>query len=103
MVKLSNWRGTDSHFAAIDNVRAALEWCFGDNGNVEVGVELAAAAAPVFSAMSFFPNAIAGPRERCSPSTTQHAVGRRQRISRPVSELRRCKPRDQASIPMPPS
>ena len=41
-----------SHFAAINNVRAALEWCFGVNGDAEVGVALASAAAPVFSAMS---------------------------------------------------
>ena len=40
------------HFAALNNVRAALEWCFGANGNVEIGVGLAAAAAPVFLAMS---------------------------------------------------
>ena len=40
------------HFAAINNVRAALEWCFGVNGDAEVGVALASAAAPVFSAMS---------------------------------------------------
>lgn len=40
------------HFAAINNVRAALEWCFGVNGNTEVGVALASTAAPVFSAMS---------------------------------------------------
>ncbi|HWZ71448.1 MAG TPA: winged helix-turn-helix domain-containing protein [Casimicrobiaceae bacterium] len=39
-------------FAAINNVRAALEWCFGTNGNVEIGVGLAAAAAPVFLGMS---------------------------------------------------
>jgi predicted ATPase/DNA-binding winged helix-turn-helix (wHTH) protein len=43
------------HFAAINNVRAALEWCFGVNGNPEVGVGLAAAAAPVFLAMSLLP------------------------------------------------
>ena len=42
------------HFAAIDNVRAALEWCFGPNGNVAIGVGLAAAAAPVLLAMSLF-------------------------------------------------
>ena len=30
----------------INNVRAALEWCFGRNGDVEVGVGLAAATAP---------------------------------------------------------
>jgi predicted ATPase/DNA-binding winged helix-turn-helix (wHTH) protein len=44
-----------AHFAAINNVRAALEWCFGANGNIEIGVGLAAAAAPVFLAMSLLP------------------------------------------------
>ena len=43
------------HFATINNVRAALEWCFGVNGNVKVGVELVCAAAPVFLAMSLLP------------------------------------------------
>jgi predicted ATPase len=43
------------HFAALNNVRAALEWCFGVNGNVEIGVGLAAAAGPVFLAMSLLP------------------------------------------------
>ena len=43
------------HFAAINNVRAALEWCFGANGNVDIGVGLAVAAAPVFLAMSLLP------------------------------------------------
>jgi hypothetical protein len=32
-----------------------LEWCFGVNGNAEIGVGLAAAAAPVFLAMSLLP------------------------------------------------
>lgn len=41
-----------NHFAALNNVRAALEWCFGDNGDVRIGIDLAAAAAPVFLAMS---------------------------------------------------
>ena len=40
------------HFAALNNVRAALEWCFGANGNAEVGAGLVVAAAPVFLAMS---------------------------------------------------
>lgn len=40
------------YFAGLNNVRAALEWCFGANGNVSTGVGLAAAAAPVFLAMS---------------------------------------------------
>jgi tetratricopeptide (TPR) repeat protein len=43
------------HFAGINNVRAALEWSFGINGNVEIGVGLAVAAAPVFMAMSLLP------------------------------------------------
>ncbi|PWT87054.1 MAG: transcriptional regulator [Proteobacteria bacterium] len=40
------------YFAGLNNARAALEWCFGQNGEVKVGIELAAAAAPVFLAMS---------------------------------------------------
>jgi predicted ATPase/DNA-binding winged helix-turn-helix (wHTH) protein len=43
------------HFAGVNNVRAALEWCFGINGNTEIGVGLAAAAAAVFLAMSLLP------------------------------------------------
>jgi predicted ATPase/DNA-binding winged helix-turn-helix (wHTH) protein len=43
------------YFAGLNNVRAALEWCFGDNGSIDIGVRLAAAAAPVFLAMSLFP------------------------------------------------
>lgn len=39
------------YFAALNNARAALEWCFGAEGNVEVGVGLVAAAAPVFLAL----------------------------------------------------
>jgi predicted ATPase/DNA-binding winged helix-turn-helix (wHTH) protein len=41
-----------SHLRYLHNVRAALEWCFGANGNVRSGVSLAASAAPVFFAMS---------------------------------------------------
>ncbi|TWT10668.1 winged helix-turn-helix domain-containing protein [Reyranella sp. CPCC 100927] len=41
--------------ANLNNVRAALEWCFGANGNTGIGLELAAAAAPVFLAMSLLP------------------------------------------------
>jgi predicted ATPase/DNA-binding winged helix-turn-helix (wHTH) protein len=43
------------HFAAVNNARAALEWCFGADGNSDIGVGLAAAAAPVFLAMSLLP------------------------------------------------
>jgi hypothetical protein len=57
----ADWRtlstGTERapHFAALNNVRAALEWCFSAKGNIEIGVGLAAAATPVFSAMSLLP------------------------------------------------
>ena len=44
-----------SHFSAVNNVRAALEWCFDSTGNAEVGVSLAAAAVQVFLAMSLLP------------------------------------------------
>ena len=43
------------YFAGLNNVRAALEWCFGAGGNAGIGVGLAAAAAPVFLAMSLLP------------------------------------------------
>ncbi len=41
-----------AHLGELNNVRAALEWSFGVQGNIETGVRLAAAAAPVFFAMS---------------------------------------------------
>ncbi len=44
-----------AHFAALNNVRAALEWAFGDGGNARLGVSVAAAAAPAFLAMSLLP------------------------------------------------
>ncbi|MCK1391827.1 winged helix-turn-helix domain-containing protein [Bradyrhizobium sp. 1] len=40
------------HFSALHNVRAALDWCFGGGGDVGGGIALAAAAAPIFLAMS---------------------------------------------------
>jgi predicted ATPase/DNA-binding winged helix-turn-helix (wHTH) protein len=43
------------HFAGLNNVRAALEWCFGENGDAALGIGLAAAATPVFLAMSLLP------------------------------------------------
>ncbi len=43
------------HFAALNNVRAALEWSFGKDGDGTIGCGLAAAAAPVFLAMSLLP------------------------------------------------
>ena len=43
------------HVAALGNVRAALDWCFGPDGDPRIGVSLAAAAAPVLLAMSLLP------------------------------------------------
>lgn len=40
------------HFSALHNVRAALDWSFGTGGDAGIGVALAAAAAPIFLAMS---------------------------------------------------
>jgi predicted ATPase/DNA-binding winged helix-turn-helix (wHTH) protein len=40
------------HLTGLANVRAALERCFGPGGDARTGVRLAAAAAPVFLAMS---------------------------------------------------
>ncbi|MGA2291243.1 ATP-binding protein [Bradyrhizobium sp.] len=44
-----------SHFAGVNNVRVALEWCFSSGGNIALGVSLAAAATQVFLAMSLLP------------------------------------------------
>jgi predicted ATPase len=41
-----------ARLADLGNARAALEWCFGAQGDTAIGVGLAAAAAPVFLAMS---------------------------------------------------
>jgi predicted ATPase/DNA-binding winged helix-turn-helix (wHTH) protein len=40
------------YLADLNNARAALEWCFGATGDVEIGIALAAAAMPVFVTMS---------------------------------------------------
>src|SRR5262249_41090538 len=53
----SNGTQRAPYFAGLNNVRAALEWCFGDSGRIDIGVRLAAAAAPVFLAMSLLPEA----------------------------------------------
>jgi predicted ATPase/DNA-binding winged helix-turn-helix (wHTH) protein len=53
----SNGTQRAPYFAGVNNVRAALEWCFGDHGNIGIGVRLAAAAAPVFLTMSLLPEA----------------------------------------------
>jgi hypothetical protein len=49
------WETRPTHLADVDNVRAALEWCFGVNGDLEIAVRPSAAAAPVFLALSLVP------------------------------------------------
>ncbi|QHP69892.1 transcriptional regulator [Bradyrhizobium sp. LCT2] len=49
---LSSGAEREAHLADLNNVRAALEWCFGEGGDPEIGIKLAAAAAPVLLAMS---------------------------------------------------
>jgi predicted ATPase/DNA-binding winged helix-turn-helix (wHTH) protein len=49
---LSNAVERQHCLAGLHNVRAALEWCFGGSGDVQVGVPLAAAAAHVLLALS---------------------------------------------------
>jgi predicted ATPase/DNA-binding winged helix-turn-helix (wHTH) protein len=41
-----------SVIADLNDVRAALDWCFGEDGNDAIGVELASAAVPIFFTMS---------------------------------------------------
>jgi predicted ATPase/DNA-binding winged helix-turn-helix (wHTH) protein len=54
----NEWEKRSLPPAYIDNVRAALEWCFGVNGSLAIGVGLAAVAAPVFLAMSLLPECV---------------------------------------------
>ncbi|NEU97118.1 winged helix-turn-helix domain-containing protein [Bradyrhizobium uaiense] len=49
---LSTGSERSPHFSALNNARHALEWCFGEGGDVQLGIKLAAAAAPVFLTMS---------------------------------------------------
>ncbi len=49
------WQKRSTPLAHVDNARAALEWCFGPDGDLVLGIGLAAAAAPVFLAMSLLP------------------------------------------------
>ncbi|WP_375787007.1 winged helix-turn-helix domain-containing protein [Bradyrhizobium sp. Pha-3] len=49
---LSNAVERAPYLDGLGDVRAALEWCFGADGDIDTGVALAAAAAPIFLAMS---------------------------------------------------
>jgi predicted ATPase/DNA-binding winged helix-turn-helix (wHTH) protein len=49
---LSNAAEREPYLARLGGTRAALEWCFGIDGDPEIGVGLAAAAVPVLLAMS---------------------------------------------------
>jgi predicted ATPase len=48
----NEWDKRPAHLADVDNVRAALEWSFGVNGDLEIAIKLIAAAAPVFLVLS---------------------------------------------------
>jgi predicted ATPase len=52
----------------LDNVRAALEWCFNANHNIEIGVRLAAAAVPIFFGNVFVSgmSSVVGARYACA-------------------------------------
>ena len=52
---MSTGSDRSTHFTALNNTRSALEWCFSEGGDVAIGIKLAAAAAPVFLAMSLLP------------------------------------------------
>ena len=68
------------HFAAMNNVRAALEWCFGAKGSPKAGVELACAAAPAFLAMSLLPECHRW-SERAIAALTDTGRGGRQEMA----------------------
>jgi predicted ATPase/DNA-binding winged helix-turn-helix (wHTH) protein len=68
-----------SHLRDLHNVRAALEWCFGENGNVRSGVSLAASAAPVFFAMSLLTECQHW-SQRAIPALDDAALGGRQEM-----------------------
>ena len=67
--------------AHVDNVRPALEWCFGVNGDLAIGVGLAAAAAPVFLAMSLLPECHTLVGAGNARSRRRHAWGARGDVS----------------------
>jgi predicted ATPase/DNA-binding winged helix-turn-helix (wHTH) protein len=50
--RLSNVSERARHLAGLANLRAALDWCFGEHGDPALGRRLAAKAGPVFLAMS---------------------------------------------------
>ena len=51
--------GNDFFVSQLGNVRAALEWSFGADGDGAIGVRLAAAAAPFFFQRSLLPECVA--------------------------------------------
>ncbi|GGH31792.1 transcriptional regulator [Alsobacter metallidurans] len=50
--RLSNVAERARHLSGLANLRAALDWCFGEHGDPTLGRRLAAKAGPVFLAMS---------------------------------------------------
>src|SRR5205823_12603868 len=48
----ANWRGR--YLPEIDNVRAALEWSLGANGDAQIAVALAGATGPIWPALTLY-------------------------------------------------
>jgi predicted ATPase/DNA-binding winged helix-turn-helix (wHTH) protein len=85
------WEKRSKLGAHVDNVRAALEWCFAANGNLVVGVGLAAAAAPTFLTMSLRPECYRwSERARLGRSTMPLAAALRRCTCKRALALRRC-------------
>ena len=52
--------------SSLGNIRTALAWCFSENGNLTLGIELAVAAAPVFLEASLLNECVHWTREALS-------------------------------------
>jgi len=57
--KSSSAEGIDFFVSQLGNVRAALDWSFGADGDGDIGVRLAAAAVPFFFQRSLLPECVA--------------------------------------------
>jgi predicted ATPase len=80
--------------ASLGNVRAALHWCFGPNGSSQLGIALAAAAAPVYLAMSLLTSVNAGRKGRSLPLTKRHGAAPRRCVFKLHLQCLRCSPRE---------
>ena len=84
------WKAKHAHLADLGNVRAALEWCFGVNGDAELGSDSPPGPRRSSWRCPYFPNAIAGRSERSSRFRTPPLVGLMKCIFRRALACRRC-------------